>query len=116
MNPIKVDELEVCLSYYSKGGKEVQLFDLLYRHDAMDLHAYVPINFWCSMGGIEIVINGYLTIFHSCNFYVFVKITNFLIHSVYWVKGVSSSDWYDIDDEYPNDVVLRTMAEYSGAK
>jgi hypothetical protein len=88
-------------------GREASFFDLAQRKDGMDLEHYTPYGFWGIGGGMEIVTNDYHSIFRSTDFHYLVKVTNFLINSIYWIHG-KRCDRFDIDDDYPNDVVLRT--------
>ncbi len=104
-----ITDIEVIVLYQSIGGKEISFFDLLNHREAIDSEASEPANFWWSYGGFEIAINDYKVIFHSCNFQYLVKATSFLIQSLYWLQG-EKSDWFDTDDDYPNDVVLKTTS------
>ena len=100
------DRLEINILYYSDQGREALFTDLVNNRDVMDESHYESSNFWNISGGFDVTLNGYLTIFHSCNFYCLLKATSFLIHSLYWIKG-SKSDWFDTDDEFPNDVLIK---------
>ena len=104
-----ITDVEIIVLYHSIDGKEISFFDLFNRREAIDSEASEPAKFWWSYGGFEIAINDYKVIFHSCNFQYLVKATSFLIQSLYWLQG-EKSDWFDTDDDYPNDVVLKTTS------
>ena len=99
--------LEIKLLYYSNQGREVSFTDISQGKDSLDLENYESENFWATMGGFEITIDGHLTIFHSSDFHYLVKATSFLIHSLYWIKN-ETSDWFDKDDEFPKDVIIKS--------
>jgi hypothetical protein len=100
-------QLEICILYWSKNGREVSFADIEKGADSLDMDEYSPDAFWSAMGGFEITLNGYNTIFHSTDFHYLVKATNLLIHSLYWIKG-RVSDRFDKDDDFPNDVIVRS--------
>src|ERR1700754_2985940 len=90
-------KLEVLLIYRSNEGKEIMLYDIDNTVDVMDEIHYMPSGFWNCSGGLSICINGYCTIFNSCSFYNLVKVTNFLINSLYLVKGLKSERFDTVD-------------------
>ncbi|KAM3091640.1 hypothetical protein ACKFKF_32810 [Phormidesmis sp. 146-12] len=99
------NSLEVAVLYYSDEGREASFTDLVNNREVMDLKHYEPSAFWSVSGGFDVTLNGYSSIFHSCNFYCLVKATSFLIHSLYWIKG-KQSEWFDTNDDFPNDVLI----------
>jgi len=99
--------LEICIHYLSKNDREIRFVDIVKGSDIMDADEYMPEPFWSAMGGFEVTLGGYKTIFHSSDFHYLVKATNFLIHSLYWIKG-RTSDRFDKDDAFPNDVIVRS--------
>lgn len=102
-----IDNIKVFVLYCSGTGREISFFELVQGENAMDLDDYTPEEFWGVSGGMEIIINDHYSIFRSTDFYYVVKATNFLIHSLYWIQG-KKCDRFDEDDDYPNDVVIRT--------
>ncbi|MDO6429649.1 hypothetical protein Q4E93_03540 [Flavitalea sp. BT771] len=100
-------QLEICILYWSKNGREVRFIDIVKDNDSIDMDEYAPEAFWSAMGGFEVTLNRYKTIFHSSDFHYLVKVTNFLIHSLYWIKG-RTSDWFDKDEAFPNDVIVKS--------
>lgn len=98
--------IEIFTIYRSNEGRETSFFNIVNSKDLMDDEHYEPSNFWNCMGGLSICINQYQTVFCSTNFYNLVKATSFLIHSLYWIKS-RRSDWFDIDDDYPHNVIVR---------
>jgi hypothetical protein len=99
--------VEVYLLYSPRNDREYSFFEIVNDKIPLELSDSEPVGFWGIGGGLEIVINGYCSIFRSTDFNHLVKATSFLIHSMYWIKG-RDSDWFDADDTYPDDVVLRT--------
>jgi hypothetical protein len=103
-------QLEINILYYSRTGRETTFTDIKNGKDSMDLEDYVPNCFWMLMGGFQVTIDGYKTIFNSSDFHYLVKAASFLIHSQYWIKG-KLSDWFDKDDTFPNDVIVRSTGD-----
>jgi hypothetical protein len=93
--------LEIAILYRSDEGREVSFTDLINNRDVMDVNHYEPSAFWNIFGGFEVTLNGHFTIFHNCNFYCLVKATNFLITSLFWIKG-KQSDRFDNTNDTPN--------------
>lgn len=91
-------EVEVLCLYYSYTGRETNYYEISNGIDSIDEDDFIPTNFWASLGGFSITIDGFYTIFTSHNFYNMVKATSFLISSIYWLQG-KKSDWFDIDGE-----------------
>jgi len=100
-------EIQIMCIYRSDVGREVEYYYLSNKTELMDEADYLPAKFWQTMGGISIIINKYNTIFSSTDFYNIVKINTFLLHTLYWLKEKESS-WFDVDDDYNNDVVVYT--------
>jgi len=101
--------IEIFTIYRSNEGRETSFYNIVNSKDVIDDEHYEPSKFWNCMGGLSVCINQYQTVFCSTNFYNLVKATSFLIHSLYWIKN-RRSDWFDIDDDYPNDIILRTTS------
>lgn len=64
-----------------------------------------PFFFWAATGGFELTVDGYKTIFRGFEFYVALEAIRFLLHSLHWLEGKTSS--YDVDEEFPEAVVSR---------
>jgi hypothetical protein len=94
---------ELSIIYLSAESREIYLRDVLAGSNYMDQEEYVPEIFWCRSGGLEIVINEYLVIFRSLDFYNLCKIVAFLLHVLYKIEGKTSS-WFD--EESPNGVTI----------
>lgn len=101
-----INNIEIFVIYSSNTGREKFFFDIVRQEDIMDIEHYTPKGFWGIDGGIEIVIDGYCSIFRSTDFHYLVKATSFLLHSLYWTQS-KKSEWFDVDDDYPDDIVLR---------
>ncbi len=105
---MEATSLEIVCIHRARTGREVNYHALVTGEDCMDPEDYEPDNFWQTMGGFSITRNGYQTIFSSTSFYNVVKCISFLLHSLYWLKGVRS-DWFDDPEEHPGDVVVSTQ-------
>ncbi len=103
----EIKDIEVYLLYSPNDNKEYSFFEIVREAVPLDFKDYEASNFWGINGGFEIVANGYCSIFRNTDFHYLVKATSFLLHSLYWIQG-KKSDWFDVDDDYPNDVVART--------
>jgi hypothetical protein len=100
-----MDNIDILLVYLSNEGREVYLYDILSMNDAMDATHYQPSGYWNAYGGLEIVVNNYNTILHLTDFSYLLKVTDFLLHSLYWLAN-KKADWFE---EYePDRIVLRT--------
>ena len=98
--------LRTFLLYYSDQGRESNFYQLVHNNSALDAEHYEPKAFWQMQGGLELVMDEYYTVFHDFHFYVLTKATDFLIHSLYWLKGQENA-WFSSDEAYPEDVVCR---------
>lgn len=98
--------LRIFLLYYSDQGRESNFYNLVHNSSALDSEHYEPKAFRQMQGGLEMVVDEYYTIFHDFHFYILAKATDFLIHSLYWLRG-QQNDWFTLDEEYPQDVVCR---------
>ncbi len=103
------NNLEINILYWSSKGREVPFRFIINHTDTMDFDDYEAKTFWHLIGGFEVTLEGCKTIFHSSDFHYLVKATSFLIHSMYWIKG-KESDWFDKDDTYPNDVIIKSTS------
>ncbi|MEO7213590.1 hypothetical protein [Mucilaginibacter sp.] len=102
----EIKSIGVYLLYSPSYNEEYTFFEIV-KGMPLDLKDYEVSNFWGVDGGIEIVVNGYCSIHKNTDFHYLVEATNFLIRSLYWLQG-KKSDRFDVDDDYPNDVVVRT--------
>lgn len=89
-----MSKIEVLCFYYSYAGREVSYYDILNKTDFMDETDQTPNDFWCSLGGFSITIDGFKTIFNNHNFYNMVKASTFLLNTLYWLAG-KESDWFN---------------------
>ncbi len=96
---------ELSIIYQSADNGEVFLRDVLTGNDYIDEEGYEPGNFWGCCGGLEIVIDEYKVIFKSLDFHYLCKVINFLLHTLYKIKGKTSS-WFD--DGSPDSVTVQT--------
>ncbi len=104
------NKLEIFFLYCSNSrGEDISFTEIVQQKNILDGEDIEPSNFWGISGGVQILVNNYNTVFRSVNFHYLVKATNFLIHSLYWIKGIQN-DRFDSDDDYPNDVVVRTTS------
>jgi len=101
-------ELEVILLYRSNEGNEMTFNDIVNSVDTMDENHYEPVGFWNCSGGLSICVNEYQLIFHSCNFYNLIKVTNFLMQSFCLIKG-KTLNRFDAIDFYSEGLVLNTL-------
>jgi hypothetical protein len=99
--------LEINIIYRSSNGREATFTDIKNGTEAIDIEEYEPKQFWLLMGGFQVTLEKYKTIFRSSDFHYLVKATSFLIYSLYWIKG-EVSEWFDKDDMFSNDVVVRS--------
>jgi hypothetical protein len=105
-----INALEVTILYYSCSGREVTFTSIVNGEDAMDQEDYEPKPFSSLMGGFQLTVDGYKTIFSSSDFHYLVKATSFLIHSLYWIRS-KTSEWFDKDDDFPNDVIVKSTGD-----
>lgn len=101
-------ELEIFVLYEKEGGAVTPFLDITRGMDMMDIEDYEIEGFWGAAGGIRIVVNGYCIIFDSVDFHYLFKIINFLLHSLFMLNGKSISGIFPIDEEFPDDIVVRT--------
>lgn len=101
------NDLEILCIYQSDDGRQVYYNTLVKKMDSMEMEDYEPEKFWQTFGGISISVNGYCTILQSTGFYNMVKITNFLLQSLFIIKG-KISNRFDINETNPNSVILET--------
>ncbi len=101
---------ELSIIYLTGDNREVYLRDVLAGSSYMGQEEYVPDNFWCRSGGLEIVIDEYRVIFRSLDFYNLCKIVAFLLHALYKIKGRTSS-WFD--EESTDSVNVLTTGGHS---
>jgi hypothetical protein len=106
-NNSMIDKIDVFLVYLSNEGREVYLYDIVSGNDVMDALHYEPLEFWKAYGGIEIVVNDYYIILHVTDFSYLVKVTSFLIHSLYWLSN-KKAEWFDEDKS--GCVILKTTS------
>jgi len=100
----KCNQVEIIFLYQNSQNREINFSDIVSGNDLMDLEDYDSETFWRINGGIKIIIDEYITIFHSSDFEYLVKAINFILKSMFWINNISS-EWFDNDDDYPNDVV-----------
>ncbi|SFM74918.1 hypothetical protein SAMN05428949_0657 [Chitinophaga sp. YR627] len=101
-------ELEIFVLYEKMGGAVVPLIDLIEDRNMMDIEDYEIDRFWGSSGGIRIVLDGYCVIFDSVDFHYLFKCINFLLHSLFLVHGKDASGIFPIDENHPDDVIVKT--------
>ncbi|MFT3824382.1 MAG: hypothetical protein QM731_10700 [Chitinophagaceae bacterium] len=99
--------LEINILYYSDEGRESRFSDIQNNIDCLDIEDYETESFWSLMGGFEVTVNGFNTIFHNSNFHYLTKATSFLIQSLYWIKN-EPSEWFAKEDIFPNQISLRS--------
>lgn len=99
--------IEIYVLYSPLNSYEYSFFEIVNENMPLAVGDYEPSGFWGINGGLEIVINGYCSIFRSTDFHYLVRATSFLLQSLYWLKG-EKSHWFDVDDDYPDDVSVRT--------
>jgi len=105
-----MNELEIFVLYERKGGAIVPFVSIVEGKDIMDIEDYEIEGFWGACGGIRIVFDKYCIIFDSVDFHHLFKIINFLLHSLYLLNGKDSYGMFPIDEDYPNDVVVKSTA------
>lgn len=101
-----VNELEIICLYRANSGREVPFNSLFNNSDVIDEDNLG--DFWNVMGGLIININQFCTIVRENNYYVLLNPVTFLLHSLYWLKGLDSN-WYDEDEEHPGCLTIKTM-------
>ncbi|PSL26425.1 hypothetical protein [Chitinophaga ginsengisoli] len=108
-----MNELEIFVLYERRGGAVVPFVDLIGNRDIMDVEDYEIESFWGACGGIRIVFDKYRIIFDSVDFHHLFKIIDFLLHSLYLLNGKDSFGIFSIDEDFPNDVVVKSTAGHS---
>jgi hypothetical protein len=87
-------EIEIMCFYYSYVGREVSYYEICNGTDLMDESDYASNNFWFSLGGFSITVDGFKTIFKSHDFYNMTKATSFLLNTLYWLDN-KYSNWFN---------------------
>ena len=103
---MKHENLEINLLHYTTKERIVSYGDIARHVDYLDSEDLEPTNFWGACGGFEVTVDGFKTIFRNLEFYVLLRAIDFLLCSLFWIKG-NRIGWFDIDHEFPNDVVAR---------
>jgi hypothetical protein len=106
-NNSDMNKIDIFLVYLSNEGREVYMYEMLSGKDAMDAVHYEPSGYWNAYGGFEIVVNDYYTILHVTDFSYLVKVTDFLLHTLYWLSN-KKVDWFD--EEETDIVMLKTTS------
>lgn len=99
--------LEINILYYSDEGRESRFSDIVNNIDCLDIEDYETEAFRNLMGGFEVTINGFNTIFHNPDFYPLTKATGFLIQSLYWIQDQPTS-FFEKEDIFPNQISIRS--------
>lgn len=100
--------LEIFVLYEKWGGAVVPLIDLIESKDMMDIEDYDIEEFWGAGGGIRLVLDEYCIVFDSVDFHYLFKCINFLLHSLFLLHGKDASGIFPIDENYPDDVIVKT--------
>lgn len=99
-------EIRILLLYLTREGRVVYWDKIVNESDAMDSEEYFSKGFANIYGGIEIITGEYFVILHVTDFSYLIKVTDFLLHSLYWLKE-KNSDWFNpIESEQ---IVLKTI-------
>ena len=102
-----VNQLEINILCDSENSGVISFTDIVSGNISLDSGNYTAEGFWGLTGGFQVTIEGYKTVFNTTDFHYLIKATNFLIHSLFWING-KTSDRFDKDDFFPDDVVVRT--------
>lgn len=103
-------EIKILLLYLTQEGRVVYLDKLVNKFDAMASEEYFSNGFLNIYGGIEIVIDDCCVILHVTDFSYLIKVTDFLLNSLYWLKE-KDCDWFNpIESEQ---IVLKTIGGHN---
>lgn len=100
---IKYSSVDIFVIYSSNEGRN-DLFES--PIGMLDIAHQNASGFWGAGGGISIYFDKYINIFYSTNYYVGLYPVNFLIHSLYWLRNEKCDEWFDTNDNYPDDVTI----------
>ena len=110
---LEIRSVEIFILYdYDAMSSEVTFLEIANHTIGLDHEDYKPVNFWDITGGLQIAVNHYLLLFHSANFYNVVKITNFLIQTLYWIKSEKCERFW-LGEYFPVDIAIDTTNEES---
>lgn len=98
-------KIEISVILFSDKGREINFKELKLGGCYLEQKEMTPDFFWGATGGFELTVDGYKTIFRGLEFYVALEAIRFLLHSLYWIEGITKN--YDIDEEFPEAVVSR---------
>lgn len=83
-----VKQLEIEILYFDNDGYIATFFEFTNGHDAWDYTKESVLDIWNARGGLQVTINGYRTIFSSCQFYDVLNVTSFLLMSICSIRNI----------------------------
>ncbi len=99
-----IRKIEISIILFSKSGREININEIKdginYFEDEV-----TPEYLWGSLGGIEVVTDGYKRILRCFEFYVSLNAIDFLMNSVFWMHGLLDKGF--IDDDFPKCITSR---------
>ncbi len=109
---MEVKKIDIHIIFESNESGQDTFFDIIHNNagSAWEFYELDPEGFWGLSGGIEIVINGFNSIFRSTDFHYLLKPVSFLLHTLYYIKDLENT-WFDKDELYPDSILLKTTGQ-----
>ena len=101
----KYTNLEIELIACSNMGGGDQGFYSINKTSFLHPEDSFPSKFWGISGGIEIVVDGYFSIYRSTQYYLLVSVADFLLTTLYNLKPVVLDTEKAFFNAYPQDII-----------